>query len=85
MLREICFRDLLEEWMHMVGRSPHPGVDSLAPARSALRAFGSAEFLSLLPKQLKSPPGEGECVPAFWQWQTLGSPGMADKRRCKAG
>ena len=34
---------------------PHPGVDSLAPARSALRAFGSAEFLSLLPKQLKSP------------------------------
>jgi hypothetical protein len=25
---------------------PHPGVDSHAPARSALRAFGFAEFLS---------------------------------------
>jgi len=30
------------------------GLDSLAPARSALRAFGSAEFLSPLPKRLKS-------------------------------
>jgi hypothetical protein len=34
-------------------------VDSLAPARSALQTFGCTEFLSLLPKQLKSPPGEG--------------------------
>ncbi len=31
-------------------------VDSLAPARSALRAFGSAEFLSRLPKPLKYAP-----------------------------
>jgi hypothetical protein len=36
--------------------SPSSCVDSLAPARSTLRVFGSAEFLSLLPKQLKSPP-----------------------------
>ena len=47
---------------------PHPGVDSLAPARSALRAFGSAEFLSPFPKRLKnSPPGEGETVLAFFR------------------
>jgi len=32
-------------------------VDSLAPARSALRAFGFAEGLSRFPKPLKSPPG----------------------------
>ena len=35
---------------------PHPGVDSLAPARSALRAFGSAEFLSPFLKRLKTSP-----------------------------
>jgi hypothetical protein len=35
---------------------PHPGVDSLALARSALRAFGFAEFLSPIPNRLKSPP-----------------------------
>jgi hypothetical protein len=29
-------------------------MDSLAPARSALRAFGYAEFLSPFPKRLKS-------------------------------
>ena len=33
-------------------------MDSLAPARSALRAFGSAEFLSPFPKRLKNSPGE---------------------------
>ena len=53
-MRESCF-EMREGCEQLVGRSPHPGVDSLAPARSALRAFGSAEFLSLLPKQLKSP------------------------------
>jgi hypothetical protein len=31
-----------------------PGVDSLAPIRSVLRTFGFTEFLSPLPKQLKS-------------------------------
>ena len=31
-------------------------VDSLAPARSALRAFASGEFLSRLPKPLKCAP-----------------------------
>jgi hypothetical protein len=30
-------------------------IDSLAPARSALRAFAFGEFLSPLPKLLKSP------------------------------
>ena len=30
---------------------PHPDVDSLAPAHSALRAFGLAEFLSPIPKK----------------------------------
>ena len=35
-------------------RPDDPGeVDSLAPARSALRAFGSAEFLSRLTQPLK--------------------------------
>ena len=35
-------------------RPDDPGeLDSLAPARSALRAFGSAEFLSRLPQPLK--------------------------------
>jgi hypothetical protein len=43
---------------------PHPGVDSLAPARSALRAFGFAEFLSPIPNRFKSPPGEGELFAA---------------------
>jgi len=33
---------------------PTRAMDSLAPARSALRAFGFAEFLSRFPKQLKS-------------------------------
>jgi hypothetical protein len=36
---------------------PRPDVDSLASARSAVRAFGFAEFLSLIPNRLKSPPG----------------------------
>jgi hypothetical protein len=38
---------------------PHPDVDSLAPARSALRASGFAGLFSPFPKRLKSPPGEG--------------------------
>jgi len=34
---------------------PHPAqCDSLAPARSALRAFGFAKFISQFPKLLKS-------------------------------
>ena len=36
-------------------RNPN-GMDSLAPARSARRAFGFAKFLSPFPKQLKSSP-----------------------------
>ncbi len=44
---------------------PHLDVDSFAPARSALRAFGCTEFLSLLPKQFKSPPGEGTVIARF--------------------
>ena len=35
-------------------RQPDMVLDSLAPARSALQAFGCAEFLSPLPKRLKS-------------------------------
>ena len=35
-------------------RQPYMVLDSLAPARSALRAFGSAKFLSRLPSALKS-------------------------------
>ena len=35
-------------------RQPCMVVDSLAPARSALQAFGSAELLSPLPARLKS-------------------------------
>ncbi len=42
-----------EKWLDA---RPHPGVDSLAPARSALRAFGFAEFLSPIPNRFKSPP-----------------------------
>jgi len=41
----------------MMFARPQPDVDSLAPARSALRAFGFAEFLSPIPNRLKSPPG----------------------------
>jgi len=41
---------------------PHPGVDSLAPACSALRAFGFAEFLSPIPDRLKSPPGRRRII-----------------------
>ncbi len=45
---------------------PHLDVDSLAPARSALRAFGCTEFLSLPPKQFKSPPAEGTAIARFY-------------------
>jgi len=41
---------------------PHPAVDSLAPARSARRAFASSKFLSPFPKRLKSPPGRRRIV-----------------------
>ena len=44
---------------------PQPDVDSLVPARSALRAFGFAEFLSPIPNRLKSPPGEGTAAGRF--------------------
>jgi len=39
---------------------PHPDVDSLAPARSALRAFAAGKFLEPLPKRFESPPGKGQ-------------------------
>src|SRR5438874_1034174 len=50
---------------------PHPSPrpnDSLAPARSARWAFTNGEFLSSLPKLLKSPlRGEGEAgEPGLW-------------------
>jgi len=51
-------------------------VDSLAPARSALRAFGFAEFLSLLPEQLKSPPGKEKCLPPIWNVVRRNWPGI---------
>jgi hypothetical protein len=44
---------------------PQPDVDSLAPARSALRAFGFAEFLSPIPNRLKSPPGRRNSIRIF--------------------
>jgi hypothetical protein len=44
---------------------PQPDVDSPAPARSALRAFGFAEFLSLIPNRLKSPREEGTAIAGF--------------------
>jgi hypothetical protein len=40
----------------------HPDVDPPAPARPARRAFGFAEFLSLIPNRLKSPRGEGMAI-----------------------
>jgi len=64
---------------------PHPGVDSLAPTHSALRAFGSAEFLSPFPKRLKnSPTGEGETVPAFFRESSgwIGRTGGRMIRKC---
>lgn len=48
---------------------PHPDMDSLAPARSALRAFGFAEFPSRLRMPLKSPPGEGESLAGFLKFR----------------
>jgi hypothetical protein len=49
-------------------------VDSFAPARSALRAFGFAEFLSPIPNRLKSPQGEGESFPVFLKFARLELP-----------
>ncbi len=51
--------------MDNVAARPHPGVDSFAPARSALLAFASGKFLAPFPKRLKSPPGEGESLAVF--------------------
>ena len=56
---------------------PHPGDDSLAPARSALRAFGFAEFLSPIPNRFKSPPGRRRIIrrvfgiPSDWIGRTI--------------
>ena len=36
------------------------------PLTRPSRAFAFSEFLSLLPKQLKSPPGEGTVSARFW-------------------
>ena len=49
---------------------PHPGPnDSLAPARSARWAFTFGEFLSSLPKLLKSPlRGEGGQAGIIGSW-----------------
>jgi hypothetical protein len=45
---------------------PQPDVDSLAPARSALRAFGFAEFLSpILPIGSCLPRREGTAIARF--------------------
>jgi hypothetical protein len=52
-----CLIQLLSQSSKVFFARPHPDVDSLAPARPALWAFGFAEFLSLIPNQLKSPPG----------------------------
>jgi hypothetical protein len=46
-------------WKSLFYVRSQPGVNSLTPARSALRAFGFAEFLSPIPNRLKSPPGIG--------------------------
>jgi hypothetical protein len=46
---------------HLIRPSGH--VDSLTPARSALWAFGFAEFLSQFPKLLKSPQSERGLIP----------------------
>jgi hypothetical protein len=51
---------ILKDEENGLNAHPHPGVDSLAPARSALRAFGFAEFLSPIPNRLKSLPKEKE-------------------------
>src|SRR5215469_13982332 len=40
--------------------TPHPNVDSLAPARSALRASGFTGLFSPFPKRLKSPREKGQ-------------------------
>jgi hypothetical protein len=60
----------------------HPGVDSLVPARSALRAFGFAEFLSRLPKPLKPPQEKENRSPVSWN---LVRQRLADVRRAMNG
>ena len=47
-------------------------MDSFAPARSALQAFGSAEFLSPIPIGSSLPRGEGEFVSVYWEKHVAG-------------